>query len=273
MKGIMDSQTNTSVNVGKTERGASIVAGSWLIYTGIRSGKWSGLGLAIGGAALIKRGVTGDCSVYRALGIRTTSAEEQNHVSVPHGEGIRVDRAVTVNKPRFDVYSFWRNFENLPSFMNHLEKVRHTSDKVSHWVAKAPLGMSVEWDAEIINDIPGELIAWRSLPGADVPNAGSVHFRDASGNRGTEVKVELQYIPPGGSIGSFVAKLFGENPDQQIEGDLRRFKMMLETGEIPRNLHEFHKSAEKKKEKQDKEMDVHSASEGSFPASDAPAWT
>ncbi len=269
----MPIETNSAINVGKSERGASIAAGSLLIFTGLRSGRWSGLALALGGAALIKRGITGKCEVYRAVGMRSNSTDEQNHVSVPHGEGIRVDRAVTVNKPRFEVYSFWRNFENLPSFMNHLERVRQTSDRTSHWVAKAPLGRSVEWDAEVINDTPGELISWRSLPGADVPNAGSVHFRDAFGNRGTEVKVELQYIPPGGSVGAFVAKLLGENPDQQIEDDLRRFKMMLETGEIPQTLHEYHKAEDKKRDKLDKEADVHSASEGSFPASDAPAWT
>jgi uncharacterized membrane protein len=269
----MENQTSSSKNVGNTERGASIVAGSLLIYTGLRSGRWSGLGLALTGGALIKRGVTGQCALYKSLGIHTNSPDEQSHVSVPYGEGIRVDRAVTVNKPRFEVYSFWRNFENLPSFMNHLKKVRHTSEKVSHWVAKAPLGRSVEWDAEVINDIPGELIAWRSLPGADVANAGSVHFRDTAGNRGTEVKVELEYVPPGGAVGAFFAKLLGENPGHQIESDLRRFKMMLETGEIPTTLHEYYKSEEKKREKQDQEMDVHSASEGSFPASDAPAWT
>ena len=254
------------------ERGASIVAGSLLIYTGIRSRTWSGLGLALAGAGLIGRGATGRCLAYQAIGI-STAEPESDHISVPYGEGIRVDKAVTVNKPRFEVYSFWRNFENLPSFMNHLEKVRHTSGKISHWVARAPMGRTVEWDAEIINDVPGELIGWRSLAGADVANAGSVHFRDAAGQRGTEVKVELQYIPPGGAVGALFAKLFGENPSQQIEEDLRRFKMVLETGETPRTLHEFHKSEEKTSRQRDKEADVHAASEGSFPASDAPAWT
>jgi len=268
----MENQSTSVNNVGQTERGASLIAGSLLIYAGIRSGRWSGLGLAIAGAGLIKRGLSGQCELYRSFGIDTT-AEEPNQVSVPHGQGIRVDRAVTVNKPRFEVYSFWRNFENLPSFMDHLERVRHTSDKVSHWVAKAPMGASVEWDAELINDVPGELIAWKSLPGADVHNAGSVHFRDTAGNRGTEVRVEIRYLPPGGPLGAFFAKLLGEGPDSQIESDLRRFKMMLETGEIPQTMHDYNQAEDKKKEKQEQEMNVHSASEGSFPASDAPAWT
>ncbi len=196
-------------NVGTKERGASIIAGSLLAVAGIRKGGWTGAGLMLTGAALIGRGITGHCSAYSVLGVRTNETAQGDHVSVPYGDGIRVDKAVTVNKPRFEVYSFWRNFENLPSFMHHIEKVRQTSEKVSHWVAKAPMGRTVEWDAEVINDVPGELIGWRSLPGADVQNAGSVHFRDAAGNRGTEVKVELQYIPPGGAVGAMVAKMFG----------------------------------------------------------------
>ena len=269
----MEKEKSVWKNVGHNERSASIIAGSLLAYAGLRTGRWSGLGLLLTGAALVKRGVTGHCEVYQSLGVRTASDIEGNHVSVPYGEGVRVDKSVTVNKPRFEVYAFWRNFENLPSFMNHLEKVRQTSETVSHWVAKAPLGRSVEWDAEIINDVPGELIGWRSLPGADVQNAGSVHFRDSAGNRGTEVKVELQYIPPGGALGALAAKLLGENPDHQIESDLRRFKTMLETGEIPQNLHAYNQSEEKKQVLRGKEADVQSASEESFPASDAPAWT
>lgn len=269
----MEKAKCAATNVGKNERAASIIAGSLLAYAGLRTGRWSGLGLVIAGAALVKRGVTGQCEVYRSLGVRTAPESGENHVSVPYGEGIRVDKSITVNKPRFDVYAYWRNFENLPSFMRHLEKVRQTSDTVSHWVAKAPLGRCVEWDAEIINDVPGELIGWRSLPGADVQNAGSVHFRDSAGNRGTEVKVELQYIPPGGTVGAFIAKLFGEDPNHQIESDLRRFKMMLETGEIPKSLHAYNQSEENKKKQREDEADVHAASEESFPASDAPAWT
>lgn len=260
-------------NVGNLERGASVLAGSILIYTGLRKRTWAGFGLGAVGVGLIARGISGHCEAYRALGIRTAAPDENSHVSVPYGEGIRVDKTVTVNKPRFEVYSFWRNLENLPSFMQHLDRVRQTSDRVSHWVAKAPLGRTVEWDAEIISDEPGERIGWRSLAGADVNNAGSVHFRDAAGNRGTEVKVELQFIPPGGLLGSIVAKMLGEHPEKQVEDDLRRFKMMLETGEIPTNMKEQVKTAEKNgTSKAKKEEDVHQASEESFPASDAPAW-
>jgi uncharacterized membrane protein len=146
--------------------------------------------------------------------------------------GIQVTEAITINRPRNAVYGFWHNFENLPRFMAHLESVEVTGEGRSHWKAKAPAGTSVEWDAEITEDRPNELIAWRALPDAEIPNSGSVRFSDAPGNRGTEVRVDLQYQPPGGKLGSWVAKLFGEEPAQQVKGDLRRFKQVMEIGEI-----------------------------------------
>ena len=141
-------------------------------------------------------------------------------------------RSVTIRQPVEMVYAFWRNFENLPRFMNHLESVRVTGDRQSHWVAKAPAGQTVEWDAETVEDRRDELIAWRSLPGSSVPNSGQVRFEPAAGGRGTEVHVELRYDPPGGKLGALVAKLFGEEPAQQVAGDLRRLKQVLETGEV-----------------------------------------
>ena len=143
-----------------------------------------------------------------------------------------VARSVTIQQPVAAVYDFWREFENLPRFMVHLESVRVTGDRQSHWVAKGPAGKSVEWDAETVEDRPNELIAWRSLPGATVPNSGQVRFQEASGGRGTEVHVELRYDPPAGKLGALVAKLFGEEPGQQVAGDLRRLKQVLETGEV-----------------------------------------
>jgi uncharacterized membrane protein len=146
--------------------------------------------------------------------------------------GIQVVEAITLNRPRQEVYGFWRNFENLPRFMEHLESVEVIDDRRSRWRAKAPAGATVEWEAEITEDRPGELIAWRTLPDSEVPNSGVVRFRDAPGNRGTEVVVELNYDPPGGRLGALVAKLFGEEPSQQVKGDLRRFKQVMEIGEI-----------------------------------------
>jgi len=260
---------DTGINIANVERAASVIGGSLLIYWALRRWRWVTFGMALTGTALIRRGVTGHCGAYQALGISTSKTGD--NVSVPYREGVRVDSSITVNKPRFEVYSFWRTLENLPSFMQHLERVRETDKFVSHWEAKAPLGQTVSWDAEIITDTPGELLAWRSLPGADIDNAGSVHFRDAAGDRGTEVRVELKYVPPGGVVGAWLSKAMGQDPRQQIQQDLRRFKMMIETGEVPRTLHENRKAAAETK--QAKEADVQSASEASFPASDAPAWT
>jgi uncharacterized membrane protein len=126
----------------------------------------------------------------------------------------------------------WHNFENFPRFMAHLESVRMIDERRSHWKATAPGGSTIEWDAETIEDRPNELIAWRSLPDSEVPNSGQVRFRDAPGNRGTEVIVDLKYQPPGGKIGALIAKLFGEEPSQQVKSDLRRLKQFLEIGEI-----------------------------------------
>jgi uncharacterized membrane protein len=131
-----------------------------------------------------------------------------------------------------EVYGFWRDFANLPRFMRHLESVQVHDDGRSHWVAKAPAGRTVEWDAETTEDRPNELIAWRSLPGADVRNSGSVAFAPAPGGRGTEVRVTLEYDPPLGKLGSKIAMLFREEPGQQVYDDLRHFKQVMETGEI-----------------------------------------
>jgi uncharacterized membrane protein len=147
--------------------------------------------------------------------------------------GSGVVRAITVNLPRPDVYAFWRDFENLPRFMKHLESVTVHDDRRSHWVAKAPGGTTVEWEAEIIADEPSSLLAWQSIGEADVDNSGSVQFLDAPGDRGTEVLVQLRYDAPAGAVGKAIAKMFGEEPEQQVREDLRRFKALVETGVIP----------------------------------------
>jgi uncharacterized membrane protein len=148
---------------------------------------------------------------------------------------IHVKAAVTVRKPRAEVYAFWRDFENFPRFMTHLESVQPTGDRHSHWVATAPVGRTVEWDAEIVDERANELIAWRSLQGSDIDNEGSIRFVDAPGGRGTEIHVELRYDPPAGAAGDLLAKLVGEQPEQQVKDDLRRAKQVLETGEVVRS--------------------------------------
>lgn len=144
--------------------------------------------------------------------------------------GIHVEEAITVNRPVFDVFRFWRNFENLPAFMKHLESVSEREAGVTHWVALGPAGTQVEWDARIINEIDNKLIGWQSLEGSTISTAGSVNFRESP--RGTEVRVHLQYNPPAGRLGAAVAWLFGEEPNIQVREDLRRFKQLIETGEI-----------------------------------------
>jgi len=141
----------------------------------------------------------------------------------------------TIRKPSSEVYGFWRELENLPTFMAHLEQVRATGDRTSHWTAAAPFGTGVEWDAEITDETPGERIAWRSTGDADVPNAGTVLFVPAPDGVSTEVHVVLVYDIPGGALGKAVAKYFGEEPHQQLDDDLRRLKQVLETGEVVRS--------------------------------------
>ncbi len=148
------------------------------------------------------------------------------------GGAIHVAKSITINRSPEELYRFWRDFQNLPRFMKHIESVRETTDGRSHWVAKAPAGATVEWDAAITEDRPNELIAWRSLEGADVDSAGSVRFERAPGGRGSIVRVEMRYSPPAGAAVAAVARLFGEDLEWRIKDDLRRLKQIMEAGEI-----------------------------------------
>jgi uncharacterized membrane protein len=150
-----------------------------------------------------------------------------------HG-ATHVEASLIINRPPEEVYQFWRDFQNLARFMSHLVSVEETSGTRSHWVAKGPAGTAVEWDAEVITDTPNEVIAWRSLEGADVDNAGSVRFEGAPGRRGTLVRVKMQYRPMGGKFGAALAKVLGQSPEKQLKVDLYRFKQVMETGEVAR---------------------------------------
>lgn len=143
-----------------------------------------------------------------------------------------VGRSVTINRPRAEVYSYWRNFANLVHVMENIDEIQVVDDRHSHWIVKAPAGKNVEWDSAIVEDIPNELIAWESQPGADVQNSGRVEFKDAPGNRGTLVTAIIVYEPPGGTLGKLIAKLFQREPQIQARRDLRRLKQLLETGEV-----------------------------------------
>jgi len=168
-------------------------------------------------------------------------SEQLSRGSILTQEGkIRVSKSQVVNRSPEDCYRFWHDFENFPRFMSHLESVRVTGERRTHWIAKAPAGTNVEWDAEIVSDQPEQSISWRSLPGADVENSGTVRFERAPGSRGTIVRVELEYDPPGGVLGKAVAKLFGEEPQQQVDDDVRKFKQIIETGDVAKSEASVH---------------------------------
>lgn len=223
-----------SVNINNTERIASAISGGALAVYGLTRGGWKGFATAAVGGMFLYRGLSGHCDIYQMLGMGS-SKEENPNVSVQGGTGVKVEKRITINKSPEEIYKFWRKFENLPRFMNHLESVTTSLGGRSHWVAKAPAGTTVEWDAEIINDHPNEMIAWRSLEGSEVANAGSVHFTPTADESSTEVRVVLKYNPPAGRLGAMVARLFGENPEQQIEEDLQRFKELMETGALAKS--------------------------------------
>jgi len=143
-----------------------------------------------------------------------------------------VGRTVTINRPRHELYAFWRDFGNLPRIMENIESVTEIDERRSHWVVRAPAGQTVEWDSVIVEDIPDELISWQSDAGADITNGGRIDFRDAPGGRGTWVTATIAYDPPAGGVGKLVAKLFQREPKIQARRDLRRFKQFMETGEI-----------------------------------------
>jgi uncharacterized membrane protein len=223
---------SAETNVAHAERWLSVVAGSALAGYGLKRRTVPGFLVSAVGALLVWRGATGHCPVYAAAGFSTADADDGRRVSVPYGRGIQVEKTVTINASPEALYSFWRNFENLPRFMENLESVEVIDSKRSRWVADGPAGIDAEWEAEVINEVPNELIGWRSVEGSRVDNAGSVHFTPAAGGRGTEVKVVLRYDPPGGKVGAVISRMLGEDPDWQVQEDLRRLKMLIETGEI-----------------------------------------
>ena len=223
--------THAEKNVNDPERWISVIAGSAIAVYGLKMRSIPGLVLSAVGGALAWRGATGHCPVYEAFGISSAEDDGRN-VSVPYGHGVRVEKSVTINAPAERIYSFWRNFENLPRFMHNLESVEMKDNGRSHWVAKGPAGTKADWEAEIINEIPNELIGWRSIEGSRIDNAGSVHFIPVAGGRGTEVKVVLRYDPPAGVVGAAISKMLGEDPAANVQEDLRRLKMLIETGEL-----------------------------------------
>lgn len=200
------------------------LAGGMLVLVGIaRRSPWSVL-LAAVGASMVYESVRNGALKESILSLGGTPSQQ----TLEYGQGIRIQESVTIRRSQEDLYRYWRDLENLPRVMRHLQDVRVTGILQSHWVVQAPAGTSVEWDAEIIRDKGNETIAWRSMEGADVPNAGSVRFEPAPGDAGTLVTVNLKYDPPLGALGAVMAKLFGADPSFTVNQDLHRFKSMME---------------------------------------------
>lgn len=231
---VREARARSNRNLSGIERWGSIAVGAGLAAYGLsrlkKSNGWLYAGL---GGLMLRRGVTAHCELYDLLGVNTAVSPGDTRAALRGARGVNVLESVVINRPIELIYRFWRNLENLPQFMRHLESVEKVTDSISHWRARGPAGTVVEWDAEIFNEIPNKLIAWRSLDGADVVSAGSVNFDTLLTGRGTRVTVHLQYSPPGGRVGAAIAKLFGADAETEIHEDLRRFKHLLDEHEVP----------------------------------------
>lgn len=221
-------------NIGDIQRATSIVLGGGLLLSGLFKRSWGGIGLSMLGTALIQRGISGYCAGFNALGLSTSHEESSTNQlgrrKVKTKDATKVRQTIDIDLPPAELYRFWRDFENLPRIMSHLASVHIVNESLSHWVVKTISGgPSVEWDAEIINDVEHERIGWRSLHGADVDNAGSVEFEPLDDGQRTRLIVTLQYAPPAGRIGTSLAKWLGEDPEKKIAQDLQRFKESVES--------------------------------------------
>jgi uncharacterized membrane protein len=220
-------------NVGDTERMVSgLIGGALLLRSVMRpSLVTGGLGAVIG-IALVHRAVTGRCAMYGSLGLNTYEGRDTSALGrhkVRTDRAIKIEDSITIGRPAADLYRFWRRLDNLPKVMSHVRSVETINERLSHWVVDTlPGGPSVEWDAEIINEVESERIGWRTLHGATVDHAGSVEFEPIGDGSSTRVTVTLQYDPPAGPIGAAVASLFGQDPNRKVAEDLARFKQAME---------------------------------------------
>ena len=230
--GRQSNNVGSGTNVSQPERMLSTVGGGVLALYGLLRRDSVGIALAAVGASLLYRGVTGHCNLYGALGLSTADGSLHPAATPSRERAFTAQHTVTINRPRAELYAAWRNPTLIPRIMPQIESVDWSGGQRAHWVARAPVGMRVAWDAEITDDREDELIAWRSVEGADVPNQGVISFRELPDGRGTEVSLSIAYNPPGGILGDTIARLAGENPEQLLRDGLRRFKQLMETGEI-----------------------------------------
>ena len=235
------------INISRPERLVSVMLGAALGVYALRRRNPGSLPLALIAAELARRGATGHCYVYDALGVSTANAQTPNPPARLPGEivsdaatvdarkAIKMEETITIDRMPAYLYAVWRDFEQLPRYLPDLESVTTLGAGRSHWVAKTPGDKRIEWDSEIVNDIPNQLIAWKTIGEPDVSHAGSVHFRAAPSGRGTEMRIVIDYEPPGGRLGALVAgftRVFGQAPELKLAEDLRRFKTQVEAGAV-----------------------------------------
>jgi uncharacterized membrane protein len=218
----------TQISYRDVERWLTLATATALIAYGFSRRTIPGMALAIAATPLAFRGVSG--AWPRANG----GTADDTHVALAGNRGLHVRESIRLEKPIAEVYRYWRNLENLPRFMTHLKHVRDLGNGQSHWEAKGPADATIEWNAEVINEVENKVLGWRSLPGSDVVTAGSVNFTPVRNGRGTQVAVHLQYEPPAGRAGALLSSILGRNPASMVREDLRRLKQLLEAGEVAR---------------------------------------
>lgn len=231
---VIDFLTDMTPNVNNTERFVSAAAGGALLAYGIRNGGILGTALSVLGGVMLFRGATGHCHLYNAAGIDTRRNEPLGTQRSPFNRHslsgrVHVTEKIRIDRPASEVYRFWKNFENFPEFMQHVESVTRNPDDTWHWRAKGPLGSDVEWDARVTSDIEDQRIGWQSTKGSEIPNSGVVEFMGTPDDR-TELTVTMIYEAPGGKLGEWAAWALGEEPSVQVAEDLRRFKELMEKG-------------------------------------------
>jgi uncharacterized membrane protein len=226
-------------NVGDFERTLSALGGGALALLALRRRGVSGLAFGVLGAELLRRGATGHCRLYEALGVSTATSEGTRRddvtsraATVNARKAVKIEQRILVRQAANDLYDLWRDFSRLPRFMRYVDSVICADDRHSHWVVHVPSGKSVEWDAEIVNDVPGKLIAWKTVGAPDVAHAGSVHFTPSADRHTTEVRVVFDYEPPAARTIGIIAAHLGLSPEALVAQDLRRFKDAAENGEL-----------------------------------------
>ncbi len=224
--------TATRVNVGQAERWISASSGGGLVVYGLLRRDWVGAALATVGSGLVYRGLTGHSFLYQAFDLVTVGQSPSTLSSIPGKRGVRVRRRMTINRSAEDLYNFWYDVEKAPLYMTGIESVTRTGDRTSQWIAKGPLGNTVKWNSELLQNIPGKLISWHAHGPSTTGSAGKVTFEPAPDSFGTVVTLELDFLQFKGPLGTSIGKIVGHLPERMAQKNLRQFKELMETGQI-----------------------------------------